>query len=209
MGTYPEVPGHGGGEEEEARYHQGTKAQSGQGCRFGARRRQKAPAGAQSNVPVPVPMALAVPVDGVHRGSGRSRQPRTGVVIPDGLDDAGQRGAEHAQHSRRGHRGQPPLTCQGDTPPLCGPDTAPGGDPLCSPVMLCLLPAPCQGCTSPWHGRGAPTCAGTHRGRGHGTRVPPRGSPRARPSWPCSRTPRGCWGRRRCASAGSRAATPP
>lgn len=40
----------------------------------------------------------AVPVNGVHRGRGGSCQPGTGVVVPDGLDDARQRGAEHAQH---------------------------------------------------------------------------------------------------------------
>lgn len=57
--------------------------------------------------------APALPVDGVHGGSGGSCQPGAGVVVPDGLDDARQRGAEHAQHGCRGHRGQTPLTCPG------------------------------------------------------------------------------------------------
>lgn len=42
----------------------------------------------------------AVPVNGVHGGSGGSRQAGTRVVVPDRLDDARQRGAEHAQHGR-------------------------------------------------------------------------------------------------------------
>lgn len=154
----------------------------------------------------------AVPVNGVHGGSRGSRQPGAGVVVPDGLDDARQRGAEHAQHGRRGHRRQTPLACRGGRAGCQG-----GGHPMArtSGAPSGLLPrglrSPGDAAAAPRipHGEGWRGLPGTHRGRGPETRVPRTGSPPGRPSWPCSRTPRAGWGRRRCASARSRAATPP
>lgn len=153
----------------------------------------------------------AVPVNGVHGGSRGSRQPGAGVVVPDGLDDARQRGAEHAQHGRRGHRRQTPLACprgraggQGGGHPTARTPGAPLG-------LSRVLPGPGNAAATPRipQGAGWGGLPGTHRGRGPETRVPRTGSPPGRPSWPCSRTPRAGWGRRRCASARSRAATPP
>lgn len=63
------------------------------------------------------------PVDGVHRRRRRPRQASAGVVVADGLHDARQGSAEHAQHPRQRHRRHPPLAWSSNawsrvTPPL-------------------------------------------------------------------------------------------
>ena len=47
-------------------------------------------------------------MDGGWWGTG---QPRTGVVVTNRLDDAGDHGAEHADDTGRRHGGQSPLNC--------------------------------------------------------------------------------------------------
>lgn len=47
-------------------------------------------------------------MDGRRRSTG---EPGTGVVVADGLDDAGHHGAQHADHTRRRDGGQAPLDC--------------------------------------------------------------------------------------------------
>lgn len=44
------------------------------------------------------PSVPVLPVDGVHRRGGGSRQTGAGVIIADGLDDARHDGAQHSQH---------------------------------------------------------------------------------------------------------------
>lgn len=48
-------------------------------------------------------------MDGWRRSTG---QPGTGVVIPDGLDDAGDDGAQHPDHPRSRDGWQTPLDCE-------------------------------------------------------------------------------------------------
>jgi len=66
--------------------------------------KQKAPKGKSR--------AAALPIDGVDWRWRSAGETRAGVVISDGLDDAGHHRAHHADHTCQRYRRNAPLDCQ-------------------------------------------------------------------------------------------------